>query len=363
MRKRLIGWLFLIIPIFINMGCQNKLSHEGQPIVKKFQKPVSLSTLPSIRPVNVAEYKKQIALIKRASSQLYEKHAPVYEAIDQWLMNPKGQREAQTTHLKYYPLRGMDNQGNTRLTSYYTPILKARAKPDTHFRYPLYKYPGFNGEALPTRSEIYAGALNGKGLEIGYSSSILDNFFMQVQGSAYVDFEDGSPLHYFAFGGKNGYAYQSIGRLLVEQGEISKQDISMQAIKKWAANVEEGALMQLLKRNDSFVFFAPKSFTPVIGSAKVPLVAKTGVATDNQVIPIGTVLLVEMPLLTQQGKFMGQREWRLMVALDTGSAIRGHHLDIYQGIGQQAGEMAGYYNHFGRVWQFSLDTANTITMN
>ncbi len=63
-----------------------------------------------------------------------------------------------------------------------------------------------------------------------------------------------------------------------------------------------------------------------------------------------TTLLAEVPLLDNNGKFNGQYELRLMVALDVGGAIKGQHFDIYQGIGPEAGHRAGWYNHYGRVW-------------
>ncbi len=76
----------------------------------------------------------------------------------------------------------------------------------------------------------------------------------------------------------------------------------------------------------------------------------------RQLLPIkasfhrGTTLLAEVPQLDNNGKFNGQYELRLMVALDVGGAIKGQHFDIYQGIGPDAGHRAGWYNHYGRVW-------------
>ncbi len=82
----------------------------------------------------------------------------------------------------------------------------------------------------------------------------------------------------------------------------------------------------------------------------MPLIAKASVASDRSLIPAGTTLLAEVPLLDNKGKFTGKYEMRLMVALDVGGAIKGQHFDMYQGIGADAGHSAGYYNHYGRVW-------------
>ena len=82
----------------------------------------------------------------------------------------------------------------------------------------------------------------------------------------------------------------------------------------------------------------------------MPLIGRASVASDRSIIPAGTTLLAEVPLLDNNGKFNGQYELRLMVALDVGGAIKGQHFDIYQGIGPDAGHRAGWYNHYGRVW-------------
>jgi membrane-bound lytic murein transglycosylase A len=64
----------------------------------------------------------------------------------------------------------------------------------------------------------------------------MDNFIMDVQGSGYIDFGDGSPLNFFSYSGKNGHAYRSIGKVLIDRGEVKKEDMSMQAIREWGEN-------------------------------------------------------------------------------------------------------------------------------
>lgn len=100
---------------------------------------------------------------------------------------------------------------------------------------------------------MYAGALARKGLELAYSDSMLDNFLLGVQGSGYVDFGDGK-LNYFAYAGQNGFPYTSVGRLLVEDGEIAKEKMSIQAIRDWA-KANPSRLQALLERNESYVYF------------------------------------------------------------------------------------------------------------
>jgi membrane-bound lytic murein transglycosylase A len=126
--------------------------------------------------------------------------------------------------------------------------------------------------------------------------------------------------------------------------------MSLQAIHKWAASHSAAELRELLEQNPSFIFFHPEAFASVKGASAVPLIAKAAVASDRSLIPAGTTLLAEVPLLDNKGQFIGKYEMRLMVALDVGGAIKGQHFDLYQGIGPSAGNSAGYYNHYGRVW-------------
>ncbi len=98
------------------------------------------------------------------------------------------------------------------------------------------------------------------------------------------------------------------------------------------------------------------------GASAVPLVGRASVASDRSIIPPGTTLLAEVPLLDNNGKFNGQYELRLMVALDVGGAIKGQHFDIYQGIGPEAGHRAGWYNHYGRVWVLKTARAQVTSL-
>ena len=138
--------------------------------------------------------------------------------------------------------------------------------------------------------------------------------------------------------------------MLIDRGEVKREDMSMQAIREWGEKHSEAEVRELLEQNPSFVFFKPQSFAPVKGASAVPLIGRASVASDRSIVPAGTTLLGEVPLLDNNGKFNGRYGLRLMVALDVGGAIKGQHFDIYQGIGPDAGHRAGWYNHYGRVW-------------
>ncbi|OCG30029.1 murein transglycosylase A [Gilliamella sp. Choc4-2] len=344
-------YLAPILFILLLAGCQNNKIEQGQRYTEGKLSSSFNITYPQLAiPINISDYVIQIEKIKTYSPSLYHKNKHIYNAIDSWINRSLGTDEFDKVGLKSYEMEGQDGYGNVHLTGYYTPVIKAKHKPTSEFKYPIYKFPNRLKGRLPSREQIYNGALSGKGLEIAYSNSLMDNFIMEVQGSAYIDFEDGSPLVFFCFSGKNGYEYSSIGRLLVEQGEIDKENVSIQAIKNWAQNKSEKRLKELLVQNRSFVFFKPQHNTEVKGAAAIPLVANASVASDKVVVPIGSVVLVDVPLLDDDGIYRDRREVRLMVALDVGGAIKGQHFDLYLGVGDKAGKLAGYYNHFGRAW-------------
>lgn len=339
------------------VGCSSSSDKNGdghQYQSGQFVRDLALTKREFARPVNVADYYRQIAAIKEYSPRLYQKYQHVYEAVDRWLASQTNRSYIDKFGVTTYQLGGDDHYGNVHFTAYYTPVIKARFQPDRHFKYPLYGMPSKPKKGrLPSRAAIHQGALSGKNLELAYTKSLIDNFVMGVQGSGYIDFEDGEPLTFFGYKGKNGHGYKSIGRLLVEQGEIEKDKISMQAIKAWYKKQDHKSQLALLDQNPSFVFFEPRKAQPVVGAAGVPLIEKASVASDRKLVPTGSVLLVEVPILDKKGQFTGKYDLRLMVALDVGGAIKGHRLDLYMGIGDEAEKLAGYYNHYGRVWMLN----------
>ncbi|OCG19975.1 MULTISPECIES: murein transglycosylase A [unclassified Gilliamella] len=348
---------YVLCTLFILSLLTSSQNHSNKPIKQGQQYkdgnlflPLNVSYPQLTIPVNISNYITQIAKIKSSSPSLYRKNEHIYKAIDDWINRSLRTDEFNKVGLNSYEMSGQDGYGNVHLTGYYTPIIKARHQATAEFKYPIYKMPNNIEEPLPNREQIYNGTLEDKGLEIAYSNSLMDNFIMEVQGSAYIDFEDDSPLVFFCYGGKNGHSYSSIGRLLVEQGEIEKEKISIQAIKDWAKNKSEKELKELLIQNPSFVFFKPQYNAEVRGAAEVPLVANASIASDKSIVPIGSVVLVDVPLLDNDGQYRGRRENRLMVALDVGGAIKGQHFDLYLGVGDEPGKLAGYYNHYGRAW-------------
>lgn len=354
MKKQWVNYLVSGLVIAVLSGCHSRPTDRGQQYKDgQLTQPLALVNEPNAhgKPVNAKDYADQVLETQYAAAGLYSRSQADFDAIKRWALAGADTRQLSQFGIKAYQMEGVDNFGNVQFTGYYTPVVQARYTPQGEFRYPLYRMPprGKN-RRLPDRAGIYAGALDGNNLAIAYTNSLMDNFMMEVQGSGYVDYGDGRPLMFFGYGGKNGHAYRSIGKILIDRGEVAREDMSMQAIRQWADNHSEAQVRELLEQNPSFVFFKPVPFAPVKGASAVPLVAKASVASDRSLIPAGTTLLAEVPLLDNKGKFTGKYEMRLMVALDVGGAIKGQHFDMYQGIGPDAAHAAGYYNHYGRVW-------------
>ncbi len=258
-----------------------------------------------------------------------------------------GDKITNLDQLEFYQIKGEDSRGNVHFTGYFTPRLEAREKADAVFRYPIYGLPKGGGK-LPSREAIdQKGALAGKGLELAYTSSLLDNFFLSVQGSGILDFGNGK-VRQIGYAGSNRQPYKSLGKMLVSNGSIPAEKISLRAIRRWFAKHPQ-QLVPMLNKNPSYTFFTwrPKEIT---GAAGVPLAAMHSVAVDKGCIPYGACLLAEVPVLDDSGKLL-EHKWRILFAHDTGGAIRGPgHLDLFFGQGCEAGDRAGDLHHYGRVW-------------
>ena len=351
MKGRWSKYLLSGLVIAILAGCSSRPTDRGQQYKDgRLENALEYVNEPNAtgKPVNAKDYANQVMEVQYASSALYGRNNTTFQAVEQWLRAGADTRTLSQYGISAYQMEGADNFGNVQLTGYYTPVLQARYTRQGEFQYPLYRMPPKRGR-LPDRASIYSGALSDNYV-IAYTNSLMDNFMMEVQGSGYVDYGDGRPLTFFGYAGKNGHAYRSIGKVLIDRGEVARENMSMQAIRQWADTHSEAQVRELLEQNPSFVFFKPEPFTPVRGASGIPLIAKASVASDRSLIPAGSTLLAEVPELDNKGKFTGKYHMRLMVALDFGGAIKGQHFDMYQGIGPDAGHSAGFYNHYGRVW-------------
>jgi membrane-bound lytic murein transglycosylase A len=194
----------------------------------------------------------------------------------------------------------------------------------------------------PDRGEIDRGFLEGRGLEIAYAKSRVDVFFGHVQGAARLRYPDGS-IRRITYAAKAGHPFSPIGKLLIDRGDIDPAKISMQSIRAWLAG-NPAKVDEVLRHNRSYIFFREADVSdPSLGpvaAAKVPLIPGRSLAVDRQIHTFGFPFFIRSETLTHMDG--GKPFARLMLALDTGSAIVGPARgDIFTGSGFEAGELAG----------------------
>lgn len=231
-------------------------------------------------------------------------------------------------------------------TGYFEPEIRAARRPEGAYQYPIYAVPrGLpRGQPWLTRAQIDQGALSGQGLELAYASDPVDLFFLQVQGSGRLRMSDGSVMR-IGFGAKNGHEYRSVGRELVRRGYLPQNRVSAQAIRAWVrANGEPGRRM--LHHNPSFVFFRVIDHVPAgkgpLGAMNRSITSGRSIAVDPAYTPLGAPVWLE-----KDGR---KPIRRLMVAQDTGSAIKGaQRADVFYGTGAEAGAQAGRIRDPGRM--------------
>jgi len=260
---------------------------------------------------------------------------------------------------------GWDGRGGGVLyTAYCTPILPGSRTQTAQWRYPLYAMPndlakGEDGvilgrqtttgyEQYPDRATIEASALLvGKGLELAWLQDPIDAYIAHVNGSAFIRLEDSS-LYKLGYSAKNGREYSSLGQALVADGQLSKDGVSLRAIRAWAqANPDK--VQDYLHRNESYVFFTPIEGTPR-GSLNVPVTGNRSLATDKTLFPRGALVYVTG---TVGAGGEGAVIDHFMLDQDTGGAIRtAGRADVYLGSGDEAEQVAGATRSEGQLYYF-----------
>ncbi|EOC1799139.1 murein transglycosylase A [Vibrio vulnificus] len=349
-------------PLFASVllfGCAQPTDRAQQYLDNEFSDVLNrVDVVSSDKPRDFTEFQRQSEAVISSSPSLANLYQPLYERLNEWVLQSGDPSELGAYGIETAQLGGGDKQGNVLFTGYFSPVMELRHQADERFKYPVYAKPDCS-EDCPTRAQIYDGALDGLGLELGYAENMIAPFIMEVQGSGFVHFEDDDTLEYFAYAGKNNKAYVSIGRVLIERDQVAREKMSLKAIKDWVLANDEATVQELLEQNPSFVFFEPRAAAPVTGSAGIPLLPMASVAGDRTIFPMGTPILAEVPLLNADGTWSGAHQLRLLIVLDTGGAVKQNHLDLYHGMGPRAGTEAGHYKHFGRVWKLGLENSPT----
>lgn len=239
----------------------------------------------------------------------------------------------------------INGEDTALFTGYFEPELNGARKRSARYRYPLYrKPPEASGLWHPRETIEEEGLLRGRGLEIAWVDDPVELFFLQIQGSGRVRLPDGSMIR-VGYGGANGHEYRSIGQELVRRGIYQPHQVSAQVIKNWVRrNPAKGR--DLLQHNPSYVFFREVTEVPAdkgpLGAMNRSITPMRSIAVDKRFTPLGAPVWIE--------KNGAEPLRRLMIAQDTGSAIKGaQRADIFYGTGDAAGRAAGKIRDPGRI--------------
>lgn len=282
--------------------------------------------------------------------------------------DPQAARAFFEAHFVPYALVSSAGPDTGLITGYYEPIIDGSRTQTAEHRHPIFGVPEdlvvvdlaavnpdvrnlrlrgrIDGRRLvpyPSRGEIDSNGVPAP--VIAWTQDPVELFFVQIQGSGQVRLENGERIR-VGFADQNGHPYRSLGRYLVDRGELPLEQASMQGIKAWAA-ANPAKLQEALNSNPSYVFFRelPATDGPP-GALGVPLTPEYSLAVDRRFVPLGAPVYLETTFPLSEAPLE-----RLMAAQDTGGAIRGAvRADFYWGTGTDAGMLAGRMRQQGRLW-------------
>ena len=308
---------------------------------------------------------------------LWQAPCAAADAIDE--NDPAAVRRFFERNLTPYRITASDGTDTGLVTGYYEPLLQGSRNPGPAYPAPLYAppddllvvelsdlFPELKGKRVRgrldgrrvvpywPRADIDAGKANVAGKALVYVTDAVDAFFLQIQGSGRVQLAEGGTMR-VGYADQNGQPFRSIARVLIDRGELTLGEASMQGIRAWGQRHPD-TLPQLLDENPSYVFFrevpppAPGSLEAridgPIGSLGVPLLAERAIAVDPRAIPLGAPVFIAT---TEPLSDVPLR--RLVMAQDTGGAIHGPiRADYFWGFGDEAGRLAGRMRQQGRMW-------------
>lgn len=275
------------------------------------------------------------------------------------------------THFAPYRSVGPEGSSDGLITGYYEPTLRGSRKPTARYRFPVYGAPDDLlvldlGDLAPElkssaprvrvegrrvvpyydRTQIDNGRAPLRGREVAWVDDEVELFFLQIQGSGRITLDDGEILR-VGFAEHNGHPYRSIGRVLIDRGELPLERTSMQGIKAWARD-NPAKLTELLQQNPRYVFFRelPGNVPSPPGALGVPLTPRRSIAVDPRYVPLGAPVHIATTWPNTDKPLN-----RLVVAQDTGGAIRGAvRADYFWGSGEEAAREAGRMKQTLRMW-------------
>ncbi|QOY52880.1 murein transglycosylase A [Candidatus Sulfurimonas baltica] len=350
--------LFLIILIFF-IGCTKSPDALLKSVPKTYLVKGSFDELP--------EYKKEnylVALDSFINSCKSEKTKKIYKDLCLRAEQASDPEIFLTNEFTPYEITMHNSKNNTLLTGYYEAHLNGSLVKKEPYVYPIYETPNdlvvidlgaqygelknyrlrgrlTGNRVVPyyDREELHVKTLDAN--IICYTDSKVDLFFLEVQGSGRVTFENGETI-FIGYDNQNGHKYSSIGKYLVQIGEISQEKISLQSIKEWFEK-NPSRVDEVLNHNKSMVFFR-QSRQEATGSLGLVLTPERSVAVDPSFIPLGSMLYLSAEINKKSVN-------RVVMAQDTGGAIKGSvRADMFLGFGDEAQEIAGELKSPLKLW-------------
>jgi membrane-bound lytic murein transglycosylase A len=394
MKAKIIFTVLFLILISLRIGgtwwfWQSK-THEGTSESKK-PTTLRLTTFEHLPGWNSADLKKSLkvfqischAFIKQNPEQIVgtdlidlrvKDWQPACQAALE--LNPVTEKAAKTFFQNWFqPVEFSDSESDLGLfTGYYVPAFKGSYLKTKQFNVPLYETPNdlvasdlgmfsndlkdrhiagrvVKHQLIPyyTREEINKGALKGKAKVLAWINNPIDRLFLEIEGSALIELKDGTTIS-IGYDAQNGMPYTAIASVLIKKGVMTRDNASMQAIKRYLTEHPK-QVNKVINQNKSFVFFRKMAQGAALGSQGVSLTPGYSLAIDKQWIPMGTPLWLNTSRPDANNPDVSKSLQRLMIAQDTGGAIRGKiRGDVFWGGGTRATLIAGHMKNPGHYW-------------
>lgn len=378
---------FLSFVAFSFAGCSTFESAPKKPVLK-----LSVTSFPNVENwnANSAQYAKSLEAFQKSCDRIFKLPADadfgLGTKVHEWqescreAVNPS--IDAKSFFEKYFtPYQvASGNQKDGLFTGYYEASLKGSLVQSGLYQTPLRARPNDlvmvnlgefipdlkgqriagrvkNGQLKPyeDRAQIENGKLP-KDMDVPllWVNSAVDAFFLQVQGSGVVTFEDGTTQR-IGYDGQNGYPYSAIGKELIARGALTKDNVSMQSIRDWLA-AHPAEATEIMQTNKSYVFFKKLDTTGPVGAEGVVLTPEQSLAVDHSIWPYGVPMFIDI-----DGDDGAPKLNKLMIAQDTGGAIKGViRGDFFWGYGDHAAAMAGPMKSIGKMWVLLPKTSTPI---
>ncbi|WP_224086790.1 murein transglycosylase A [Nostoc sp. MS1] len=264
----------------------------------------------------------------------------------------------------FYKSVGNDGQGTVKFTGYYAPIYSASRVRTAQYKYPIYRVPpDFDQWSKPHPKRIDLEGVDGllgdksrlHGLEMFWLRDRFQAYMIHIQGSAKLKLTDGTQTS-VGFTGGTDYPWTSIGKLLFQDGKLTKEELNMPGIIRYFRKNPQ-SMNNYLPRWERFIFFKETKGEPATGSIGVPLVPERSIATDKSIMPPGALAVINaiFPYPGQRNQLIQRHVSRFVLDQDTGSAIKGPgRVDYFLGYGDLAGDRAGVTVTAGSIYYLLL---------